>query len=317
MNGQPKPEPRILGIHHITAIAADPQPNLDFYIRVLGLRLVKRTVNFDDPGTYHFYYGDETGRPGTILTFFPWPGARRGRQGTGQVNATTFAIPAYSLDYWRARLTSAGLQLAEIVRFGEPILSFMDPDGLPLEVAGIGVPPGKIWAGSTVPAEHAIAGIRSATLAEEGYENTARLLTATMGFTLVAQDGARFRYEIDAGGPAATVDVVCMPDARHGSGGAGTVHHIAWRTPDDENQAAWRARLAAAGHNVTPVMDRNYFRSIYFREPGGVLFEIATDPPGFTIDEPVERLGAELSLPPQYEPVRERIEQILPPIQVP
>jgi glyoxalase family protein len=307
----------ITGIHHITAIAADPQPNLDFYVRFLGLRLVKRTVNFDDPGTYHFYYGDVTGQPGTILTFFPWPGARAGRLGTGQVSATAFAAPVAALDFWRARAESAGLHLAETTRFGERILSFADPDGLPLEIAGVGGDHRAGWQGSTVPPEHAISGFRAATLAEEGYETTARLLTEMMSFRLVAQDGARFRYEIGRGGPGATVDVVCMPDARRGAGGAGTVHHIAWRTPDFDSQLEWRARLAAAGHNVTPVMDRNYFRSIYFREPGGVLFEIATDPPGFTIDEPLDRLGAELKLPPQYEPVRERIEQILPPIEVP
>ena len=317
MSDPSKPEPLITGIHHITAIAADPQPNLEFYVRFLGLRLVKRTVNFDDPGTYHFYYGDETGQPGTILTFFPWPGARGGRQGTGQVSATAFAVPAASLDYWRSRAASAGLHIAETTRFGERILSFTDPDGLPLEIAGVAQERGPAWPGSTVPEKHAILGFRAATLAEEGYETTARLLTETMGFRLIAQDGARFRYEVGSGGPAATVDLVCMPDARRGAGGAGTVHHIAWRTPDFDSQLAWRAKLAATGHNVTPVMDRNYFRSIYFREPGGVLFEIATDPPGFTIDEPVERLGAELKLPPQYESVRERIEQILPPIQVP
>jgi glyoxalase family protein len=281
-----KLEPQITGIHHITAIASEPQTNLDFYVSFLGLRLVKRTVNFDDPGTYHLYYGDETGRPGTILTFFPWPGASSGLQGTGQVSAVTFTIPSASVNYWRARVADFAVAIAgESERFGERVISFSDPDGLPLELAAGDSEPGDGWQGSPVPAEHAIAGFRAATLAEEGYENTIRLLTGPMGFRLVAQEGARFRYEVGNGGPAATVDIVCMPDARRGLLGAGTVHHIAWRTPDDQHQRAWRAKLASAGLDVTPIIDRNYFRSIYFREPGGVLFEIATDPPGFTVDD--------------------------------
>jgi glyoxalase family protein len=316
MNGRRGSDPRIEGIHHITAIASAPQVNLDFYTGFLGLRLVKRTVNFDDPGTYHFYYGDEAGRPGTILTFFPWPGARRGRHGIGQVTATSFSIPEASIEFWRERASRYGVQISEEERerFGKRVLSFSDPDGLALEFAATGQA-GAGWHGSTIPAEHAIAGFAPSTLSIDRYEHTARLLVDTMGFRLTAQDGARYRFEVGNGGPPATVDLVCIPAAPRGSGGAGTVHHIAWRTPDDRNQRDWHTRIADAGLNVTPIIDRSYFRSIYFREPGGVLFEIATDTPGFTIDETLEELGSSLKLPPQYESARERIEGALPEIQ--
>ena len=291
----------IRGIHHITAIASDPQPNLDFYTGFLGLRLVKRTVNFDDPGTYHFYFGDRTGQPGTILTFFPWPGARRGRQGTGQLAAVSFAVE--SLDPWRRKAADAGVMLgAESERFGEPVIAFEDPDGLPLEFIETIGPAG---------------GFAAPTIALEGFERTAKLLTDTFGFRKTAEDGERFRFQSEAGGMASAVDLVCRPDSQRGLGGAGTVHHIAWRAADDAEQAAWRAKLTSIGYDVTPVMDRNYFRSIYFREPGGVLFEIATDPPGFTADEPEESLGDSLKLPPQYEHLRSRIESVLPPLRLP
>ena len=304
MTDSPKAE--IPGIHHITAIASDPQANIDFYTRLLGLRLVKRTVNFDDPETYHLYYGDYNGTPGTILTFFPWPGARRGRQGNGQVVTTSFAIPRNAIGAWVEKLSKADVNFeGPADRFGEEVLTFTDPDGLGLEVVG-----------SLDGDSQAIGRIHSATISEEGYERTARLLTETMGFQLAGQEGNRFRFIAGAGKPSSIVDVICRPDATRGLVSAGTVHHIAWRTPDEEQQLRWRGKLVALDYNVSPVMDRNYFHSIYFREPGGVLFEIATDPPGFTVDEAIESLGKELKLPSMYETMRDRIERVLPPIQL-
>ena len=308
----------ISGIHHITAIAGDPQRNLDFYTSVLGLRLVKLTVNFDDPGTYHFYFGNASGTPGSILTFFPWPGARRGTVGTGQVTATTFAIPHGSAPYWRARLSSQAVAVTDAgERFGEPVIAIADPDGLPLEfVATRRAKPELAWTGSTVDREHAICGFHGATISEEGYEQTARLMTATMGFSLVGSEGNRFRYRADDE-DAAIVDLVCAPGGRFGRLGTGTVHHIAWRTPDDAQQLQWRSELARHGYNVSPVMNRNYFHSIYYREPGGVLFEIATDPPGFAVDESPEHLGEHLMLPSEHEAERAALERILPPLTLP
>jgi glyoxalase family protein len=311
--------PLIRGIHHITAIAGDPQPNLDFYTAVLGLRLVKLTVNFDDPGTYHFYFGNEKGTPGSILTFFPWPDAPRGVVGSRHVTAITFAVPTESLAYWRSRLSAHDVSVNEVgERFSETVLAFNDPDGLPLElVASLQADPALAWKDAPVDREHAICGFHSATLSEEGYEQTARLLTETMRFSLVGNEGDRFRYQASSGGAAATVDLLCKPAGRVGRLGTGTVHHIAWRTPDDAQQLQWRTELVRLGYNVTPVIDRNYFHSIYYREPGGVLFEIATDPPGFAIDEPHEQLGERLMLPRQYESQRPTLERILPSVKLP
>jgi len=313
------PTPTIPGIHHITAIAGDPQRNLDFYSTILGLRLVKLTVNFDDPGTYHFYFGNEEGTPGSILTFFPWPHAPRGVVGSRQVTATTFAVPVGSGPYWRSRLSAHGVTVNDAgERFGEAILALHDPDGLPLElVATRHANPALASRDTAVDSEHAIGGFHSATLSEEGYEQTARLLTDTMGFSLVGNEGNRFRYQTAGGGAGAIVDLLCTPDGRFGRLGTGTVHHIAWRTPDDAQQLQWRSELARLGYNVTPVVDRDYFRSIYYREPGGVLFEIATDPPGFTVDEPKERLGERLMLPHRYESQRSTLERILPRVTLP
>jgi glyoxalase family protein len=309
----------IKGIHHITAIAADPQRNLDFYTTVLGLRLVKLTVNFDDPQTYHFYFGNEDGTPGSILTFFPWPGARQGVVGSSQVTAITFAIPLGSEIYWRSRLSEHAVTVADAdERFGEPVLAITDPDGLPLElVATAHADAAWAWKDGPVEIEHAIGGFHSATVSEDGYEQTARLLTDTMGFAPVGSEGNRFRYQAAGADPGAVVDVLCTPAGRLGQLGTGTVHHIAWRTPDDAQQREWRNELARLGYNVTPVIDRNYFHSIYYREPGGVLFEIATDPPGFAIDESREHLGERLMLPPQYEPARAILERVLPPVTLP
>jgi glyoxalase family protein len=312
-------EKRIPGIHHITAIASDPQRNLDFYTRTLGLRLVKLTVNFDDPGTYHFYFGDASGRPGTILTFFPWPRAPRGRQGTGQVTTISFSIPQGALAYWQERLASEGISTALLrQRFDEQVISFPDPDGLQLElVAHPGAEARPGWAGGPVPAEYAIRGFSGATLTVDDYELTADVLTKVMGFRLTGQEGQRYRYEVGEGADLARVDLVNAPELPEGRMAAGTVHHIAWRTPSDEQQLAWRADLQQAGLQVTPVRDRQYFHSIYFYEPNGILFEIATDPPGFATDETPETLGTHLKLPPWLEPQRATLENKLPRLRLP
>jgi glyoxalase family protein len=307
----------ILGIHHVTAIASDPQRNLEFYTELLGLRLVKRTVNFDDPGTYHLYFGDEVGSPGTILTFFPWPMAARGSLGVGQVTVTSFSIPQRSVNYWERRLLSAGTPVeVSGIRFDEEVLTFADPDGLRLElVAHSEAAANRAWKDASVPAEHAIQGFYAVTLCEQGCESTVEVLH-TMGFRKVAEQGNRLRFDVGKGGAGARADVLCVSEASYGDVAAGTVHHVAWRVADNDSQKSWRKRLVDQHLNVTPVIDRCYFHSVYFREPGGVLFELATDPPGFAIDEPVERLGETLKLPTWLEPNRKSIEQVLPPIQL-
>ncbi len=285
---------------------------------MLGLRLVKLTVNFDDPRSYHLYYGDELGHPGTIITFFAWPGVPQGRQGTGQVTVTSFSVPQASLDYWRERLSQRGVSsTGPTSRFDETILSLQDPDGLALELVAHPQAQRPAWKEGPVPAEHAIRGMHTVTLSEDGYERTAKLLTETLGFRLLSQETNVFRYEVAGGEPGTYVDVRCAPGLRRGHVAAGTVHHVAWRTPTDERQQAWREVLAGLDLNVTPVLDRKYFHSIYFREPGGILFEIATDPPGFTVDEPVEQLGTRLELPTWLEPSREELEQVLPVLHLP
>jgi glyoxalase family protein len=307
----------ITGLHHVTAIATDPQRNLDFYTEVLGLRLVKKTVNFDDPGTYHLYFANEIGTPGTVLTFFPWPMATRGGAGAGQVTVTSFSIREQSLGFWEQRLLRAGVPAERTgQRFDEEVLTFADPDGLKLElIASSSAAMHIAWAGASVPAEHALNGFDSVSLCEHGYEKTAKLLE-TMGFRKVAEEGNRFRFEVGAGGPGTRADVLCASEAPYGRMAAGTVHHVAWRVADDESQKSWRQHLVDKDLDVTPVLDRCYFHSIYFREPGGVLFELATDPPGFATDEPVSILGEALMLPPWLEKYRSQIEQVLPPIRL-
>jgi len=309
----------ILGIHHITAITSDPQRNIDFYTGILGLRLVKVTVNFDDPGSYHLYYGDGRGSPGTILTFFAWPGARRGRHGNSQVTATSFAVPRGSMQFWLDRFAAKAIDFdSPSERFGHQLLPFADPDGLKLELVESALSDSShAWTGGGVPMDSAISGFHSATLTETGYERTAALLTDTMGFRIAGQEQNRFRYEIGGGGASKTVDVICAPDGLEGRVAVGTVHHIAWRTADDAQQLDWQKEIARRGHDVTPVMNRIYFHSIYYREPGGILFEIATDSPGFVIDEPVEKLGSGLMLPPWLEAQRSKIERMLPPVKRP
>ena len=311
--------PRTTGIHHVTAIAGDPQRNLDFYEGILGLRLVKKTVNFDDPGTYHLYYGDEIGHPGTIMTFFPWPDAPKGRRGTGQLAATAFAIPEGAVGYWVERLIAHGVRFeGPLDRFADRVISFEDPDGLGLELmAHADAERLPYWEEGPVPAQSAIRGFYGVTLWEEGYERTAKLLTETLGFEPAQEEGNRFRYIAEGGGPGRVVDVLCVPDGRRGIVAVGTVHHVAFRAADEKQQREWREEVARAGLDVTPVLDRQYFRSIYFREPGGVLFEIATDPPGFAIDEDPERLGEDLKLPPWLESRRRVLEEVLPPLKPP
>lgn len=310
--------PTLGGIHHVTAITANAQKNLDFYCGVLGLRLVKLTVNFDDPRSYHLYYGDELGRPGSVITFFVWPDAPRGRVGPPQVSATAFAVPTGTLEYWSERLNLHGVAQETVYsRFGEEVLGFEDPDGLRLELVATREGTGHPWKQGPIPVKYAIRGFHSATVAEQGYEGTATLLTEVMGFHAMSVEGPRFRYRMQKGGFASTIDLLCVPDMRSGQLGAGVVHHIAYRTPDDEQQVGWWERIVGLGYDISPVMDRNYFHSIYYREPGGVLFEIATEGPGFTVDEPADRLGASLKLPPQFEPVRSRIERYLPTVHLP
>ena len=310
----------ITGLHHVTAIATDPQRNLDFYAGLLGLRFVKRTVNFDDPGSYHFYFGDARGTPGTILTFFPWPDARPGARGTGEVAATAFVLPPASVGYWLERL-KANRVTAERgpERFGQEVVRLADADGMRLElIAGEPAPAVQPWADGPVPAEHALGGFHSVSAALEGYERTAQLLTEAFGYALVKEAESRFRFAAPGeDGAGKLLDLLCMPDSRRASGGAGSVHHIAFRAKDDAEQRAWRQKLVGMGFNVSPVMDRTYFHSIYFREPGGILFEIATDPPGFTADEPFEELGTHLHVPPWMERARVQIEAALAPITLP
>lgn len=313
------------GIHHVTAIASDPQRNLDFYVGVLGLRLVKRTVNFDDPQTYHFYYGDDVGHPGSILTFFPWPGARRGRQGTGQVAVTSFAVLPSALGFWIERLLRHGVKYEGPTKRGltgadaEQVIAFKDPDGLMLEiVAHPGAESRPAWGDAPgITRDNAIHGFHGVTLWVGEGAPTEKVLVDTLGFHEVREERGTRRFAAGDGGPGTIVDVRSIGGFVQGAGGAGTVHHVAWRVADDDAQLAVRERVISAGLRPTPVIDRNYFHSVYFREPGGVLYELATNPPGFAIDEPVEKLGERLMLPSQYEPHRAEIEAVLPRIHLP
>jgi glyoxalase family protein len=291
----------IVGLHHVTAIAGDPQRNLDFYTGVLGLRFVKKTINFDDPGTYHFYFGDDAGTPGTILTFFPWPHARRGTLGAGEVAQTAFSIPRGSIGYWEKRLAEKAVEVErKEERFGEIVLRFSDPDGMQIElVASADAITSKAPRFADVPVEHAIVGFHGVTMLERDLPRTEATL-ALLGFRKIAREGNRVRFaaagEASSATPGRYIDVALDPAAPRGRPGAGTVHHIAFRSADYEDQKAWLATISQ--HlAVSPIMERDYFRSIYFREPGGVLFELATDIPGFTVDEPLETLGEALCIP--------------------
>lgn len=303
------------GIHHISAIVGDPQENIDFYAKLLGLRLVKQTVNFDDPGSYHFYFGDQVGSPGTIITFFPWQGARRGRVGGGQVGWTTFVVPEGALAFWKQRLTASGISFAEETRFTETYLRFCDPHGLQLELVERKRGPKSKWSTDEISTDLAIKGFGGALLFSRNPQKTQGVLTDLLGFHLVGKDGtiARFQAEGELG---QFIDLE-MTEVPIGLQGAGTVHHIAWRAADEIDQQEWREAVIDYGYIPTDVQDRNYFRSIYFRELGGILFEIATDVPGFEIDESYEELGQELKLPHWYEPYRSQIQMVLPKIVVP
>jgi glyoxalase family protein len=305
----------IAGLHHVTAIASDPQQNLDFYTELLGLRFVKRTVNFDDPGTYHFYFGDDLGTPGTILTFFPWPRASRGSRGVGETSAVSFSVQENALEFWEKRLRAAGVPVErEPERFGMRVLAFADADGTRLELIGDATgEPERPSRTSNLPKEQSIRGFSGVSLCEAGFELTAKVLEK-MGFTKAGEDGNRFRFASASGALGSHVDVLVQSELMHGRMGAGSVHHIAFRAKDDAEQLQWREEMREMQLNVTPVLDRQYFHSIYFREPGGVLFEIATDPPGFATDEAVETLGEALKLPPWLERKREAIEEFVPPI---
>ena len=326
----------VFGIHHVTAITSNPQKNIDFYTGDLGLRLVKLTVNQDDPTAYHLYFGDELGRPGTILTFFHWPNIPRGRRGTSQVTATSFLIPENSISHWIDRFKSRQIEYnGPYKRFNdEQVITFHDPDGLELELVAHTSAEDRnvnVWKEGPIPVDDAIRGFYSVTLSEEGYERTASVLTDELGFIPTLQDGSRFRYEISSTassstnldteqggvGGAKVVDVLCLPYAQQAIIGIGSVHHVAFRTPTDEQQLVLRRNIVKARLNATPVIDRFYFHSVYFREPGGVLFEIATNPPGFAVDEKLDALGTRLVLPPWLESMRSDLERILPPVIYP
>lgn len=309
-------EKLITGIHHITALAGNAQPNIDFYCGILGIRLVKKTVNFDAPDVYHFYYGDETGNPGSILTFFPYQGLTGGRHGKGMLNSTSFSVPASSLNYWMERLKKFNIAFkAPSERFEETFIYFEDHDGLGLELVFTDRDKRNGFTYGQIPIEHSIKGFYGAEIWLEGYERTAGLLTEQMDHQLIGGKGNRFRFAA-TDVPGNYIDLFCTPDSLKGLSGAGTVHHIAFATPDEKTQLEARKKISQRMLNPTPVLDRNYFTSIYFREPGGVLFEIATSGPGFLIDETKEDLGNELKLPEQYESFRSQIEKSLVPITI-
>jgi glyoxalase family protein len=309
---------RILGIHHMTAITDDAQANVDFYTGVLGLRLVKLTVNFDDPNAYHLYYGDGIGTPGSALTFFPYQG-RKGKIGAGQVTATGLAIPTDSMGWWIDRFTKEGVNFEKPTKRGdEEVLAFQAHDGLPLElVASPDYTPGESYSGSPVPAEHSIGRMHSITITENYGEATLKLITEVLGFEPVKDEGSRIRLQGSKKGPGAYLDLVIDPAAPNGHGGFGGVHHIAWATEDVATQLGWREKIEGLGYHISPVMNRDYFKSIYFREPGGVLFEIATLGPGMLIDEDPVTLGTSLRLPQMYEPIRQQIERTVPKLRLP
>lgn len=302
------------GIHHVTAISGAAGRNLDFHARVLGQRLVKKTVNFDDPGTYHLYYGDERGTPGSILTFFPWAHAAQGRLGAGETQETAFRVPLGAVGYWTHRFVEKGVPHQLEKRFGESVLTFTDPDGMRFALVGVaGAETESAWSAGDIPAEHAIRGFHGVTLLAGQAAPTAQVLTDVLGFREAARDGALTRYRADAalGGH---VDLREVGDFPRGKLGRGSVHHVAFRAADDAAQAAMAQIAVKLGLHVTEQKDRNYFRSVYFREPAGVLFEIATDDPGFAVDEPLASLGMTLKLPAFLEPRRAELEAKLPPL---
>jgi glyoxalase family protein len=307
-------EDRILGLHHITAISGNAKRTLEFYTKILGLRLVKKTVNFDDSGTYHFYFGDEKGTPGSVLTFFPWEGIRQGYTGSGMATEIGYSVPLDSLAFWADRFKQYKVKFDEAEeKFGEKILSFRDPDGLKLKLI---VPSSadnrKPWETAEVNGTVAAKGFHSITLMLKNVTPTAKILTDILGYKLLKQDGINYRFVTDAVDNASIVDIIEAPSIAHGVVAAGTNHHVAFRVKNDNILMDYREKIESFGLNITPKIDRDYFFSLYFREPGGVLFELATDNPGFTKDEPLNELGTHLKLPKQYEESRAEIEKVLP-----
>jgi len=304
----------ILGLHHITAIAGNAQNNFNFYTKILGLRLVKKTVNFDDPGTYHLYYGDESGSAGTILTFFPWEGIGQGSEGVGMATEIGYSVPDGSLEFWLERFREHGITTGEVTeRFGEKILPFKDPDGLSLSL----IIPGKTddrkpWETEQVKLENATRGFHSTTLSLQKIDETAKVLTDIFGYRLVSQEGNRYRFITETVETASIVDLLELPGGPRGRNAAGTNHHVAFRVKDEATQMEFREKILSKQLQITPKIDRDYFFSLYFREPGGVLFEIATENPGFTADETLSELGTHLMLPSQHAHLREDLEKILP-----
>jgi glyoxalase family protein len=310
-------QPLINGLHHVTAMASSPQRNYDFYVHFLGLRFIKKTINFDAPNVYHLYYGDETGTPGTIMTFFPYGNIGRGRKGGGQMTYTAFSIPANSLSFWIDRLTRFQIPFAgPYKRFDETYLRFEDYDGTGVELVTTQNDNRTGWSSDGVADEFAVKGFHTVTLNEFSVDKTVKLLTETMQYKLIAEDTERFRFGVNGNISGNFIDIVFAQKDVRPSQGAGSVHHVAFATESPETQLVIRENVLSGGYNPTEIIDRQYFESIYFREPGGVLFEIATNPPGFTVDESLEALGTKLQLPPWYEAQREAIEHILPAIVV-
>jgi glyoxalase family protein len=308
---------RVHGIHHVTAISGDAQENLDFYTGVLGLRLVKRSINQDAPDTYHLFYADAEGHPGTDLTFFPWPKMPPGRKGIGLTVEVGFAVPEGSLAFWAERLEAMGVAVEDPERrFGETALRFRDPHGLELSLTEADEPREfSPWRQGPVPERHQIRGFHAVRLWERDLAASARFLGEALGFEAFGEDAGWHRFGADGGGSGRWVEIRELPGERRGSWGTGAVHHVAYRVADDAEQLGVRQRVLAAGGQPTPVIDRFWFKSVYFKEPGGVLFELATDTPGFTVDEDLAHLGERLILPPWYEPQRELIESVLPPLR--
>lgn len=306
-------ENKILGLHHITAIAGNAKRNLDFYTRILGQRLVKKTVNFDDPKTYHFYFGNEAGEPGTLLTFFPWDGVRPGRNGAGMATNIAYAVPAGALEFWKNRLKTFNIDYKEGEILGEKMISFQDPDGLQLEFVETKNPDNrKVRTTDEISSDVATKGFYTTTLTLNNADATSKVLTDLLGYQLQKEEGNRYRFATDTIETSNLIDILEDPTAGRGINSAGTNHHIAFRVKNDEVLMEFREKILSAGFNITAKIDRDYFYSLYFREPGGVLFEIATDNPGFTVDEPLEELGNSLKLPKKYEAARAEIESLLP-----
>lgn len=312
-------KPSVHGIHHVTCISGDAQENLDFYVGVMGMRLVKRSVNQDDPGTYHLFYADGAGTPGTDLTFFPWPGMPPARLGIGLTVEVPFAVPPGALDYWQERLTQNGVPYGEReTRFGETTLPFKDPHGLQLALVETAEErPFVAWENSSVPPECQLRGMHTVRLWQRQLAATEAVLTQYMGFTLLDTEDGWHRYGVEGGGPGKVIEVKELPGERRGQWGVGGIHHVAWRTHDSDEEMVVRAALESAGLRPTPQIDRFWFKSVYFKEPGGVLFELATDGPGFANDEDPAHLGEKLVLPPWLEIHRREIEAVLPPLRMP